>query len=186
MSYAEKWVQVNLVNSPGVKLQLEKKHDSICVCCFWVVLGRGQSSKESEGKTPCKIPESQLTAPSLVKQNCWHNMLVCSWLGRMLLLATWSQALHTALALERMAGQGKDGPACPGRSQLYPKVILPARLCCKTGRADVALTPNLCHVQYNGVSLVLFHIRRVFRGAIAWGEKPMNLIPNSVGVGYCV
>lgn len=33
-SYAEKWVQVNLVVSPGAKLQPERKHDSICVCCF--------------------------------------------------------------------------------------------------------------------------------------------------------
>lgn len=34
MSYAEKWVQVSLVDSPGAKLQLERKNDSICVCCF--------------------------------------------------------------------------------------------------------------------------------------------------------
>lgn len=136
MSYAEKWVQVNLVDSPGAKLQLERKHDSICACCFWAVLGRGQSPKESTGKTPWKIPKSQLTAPSPDTQKCCPNVLFCSWLGRMLLLATWSRALCTAWALERTAGQGKDGPACPGRWQLYPKVTLPAGLCCTTGRAD--------------------------------------------------
>lgn len=43
-SYAEKWVPVNLVDSLGVRLQLERKHDSICICCFWAVLRWGQSS----------------------------------------------------------------------------------------------------------------------------------------------
>lgn len=134
VNYAEKWVQVSPMDSPG-ELQLARKH----VVVFVVLVSElswegGQSSQEAEWKIPCQIP----VLLTVVWGRAFTMLFVLFFpgSGRKLLSGIWSPAPHIVLALAPMAGQVKDGPACQEMWQPYHKVNpLYMAFFCKAGRA---------------------------------------------------
>lgn len=76
VSYAEKWVQVIPVNSPGVKLQLERKH--VVLFVFVVPSWTGNNPPRRLHRKCHVRSQDQLTALFPVTRKSFHDILVLS------------------------------------------------------------------------------------------------------------